>query len=285
MAEFREQFITVNDVKLHVVEAGPQDGEVVLFLHGYPEFWYSWRKQLNFFADKGYRAIAPDQRGYNLSDKPEGIDAYQLDKLAGDIAGLIDALGVDQVNLVGHDWGSLVTWWTATRYPEKLKTITTINAPHPYVMLDNLESSVGQLLKSWYALFYQIPGVPEQVMSQDNFARLKASLLGSIPGSFTDEDLTKHVEAWSQPGALTNMVNWYRALIQRRPERIPGLKIPAPALVIWGVHDIYLGQEMASRNADLCMDCRIVYFENNTHWVVDEEPDAINQLILEHVSR
>lgn len=118
MAEFREQFITVNDVKLHVVEAGPQDGEVVLFLHGYPEFWYSWRKQLNFFADKGYRTIAPDQRGYNLSDKPEGIDAYQLDKLAGDIAGLIDALGVDQVNLVGHDWGSLVTWWTATRYPE-----------------------------------------------------------------------------------------------------------------------------------------------------------------------
>ncbi|MCA9911937.1 MAG: alpha/beta fold hydrolase, partial [Anaerolineae bacterium] len=194
MENIEKQFVRVGDVQLHVVTAGPTDGEPILLLHGFPEFWYGWHNQIPFLAEQGYRVIAPDQRGYNLSDKPEGVDAYGLDQLAADVIGLIDALGYEQVNLVGHDWGAAVSWWVANLYPERLKKLIILNVPYPTVMIEAFRGgNIAQLFKSWYMGFFQIPGLPEAVLSFNDFQGLVQGM-NSIghPNSFSQEDLDQY---------------------------------------------------------------------------------------------
>jgi len=159
MSDLRERFIETNGVSLHVMESGPKDGPLVMFLHGFPEFWYAWRKQIGYFADKGYLVVTPDQRGYNLSDKPEDIAAYKIDELAKDIIGLIDAYGRDKIFLVGHDWGASVSWWVALKYPERIKKLVIMNVPHPKVMAKNLFGNPRQMQRSWYIFYFQLPGL------------------------------------------------------------------------------------------------------------------------------
>jgi len=155
------QFVKTNGIRLNVLQEDPKDGPLVILLHGFPEFSYSWRKQIGSLTEAGFRVWAPDQRGYNTSDKPDGLDAYSLDELAADVIGLIDAAGVEKALIVGHDWGASVAWWTAGKYPERIHKMVVMNVPHGGVMQKHLKKSLTQLRKSWYMFFFQIPWLPE----------------------------------------------------------------------------------------------------------------------------
>lgn len=276
----KHERIKTNGIHLHVVTDGPEKGPLVLMLHGFPEFWYSWRNQIPFFAERGFRVWAPDQRGYNESDKPEGVAAYNIDELAKDVLGLMDAAGREKVYLVGHDWGAAVAWWVAMRYPERLHKLAVLNVPHPVVMERTLRSSFKQLRKSWYIFFFQIPFLPELGFKRRD-GRVMAGLLRktSRRGSFSEEDLQKYREAWAKPGATTAMLNWYRAFFRARPSIPTNIRITVPTLLIWGARDLALGREMTQPSIDLCDDGKLVILEDATHWVQHDEPARVNQLL------
>lgn len=282
LAELTHTIIKTNGINLHVVQAGPEDGKPVILLHGFPEFWYCWRHQIDSLALHGYRVIVPDQRGYNLSDKPADIAAYNLDELAADVIGLIDSTGHDRVYLVGHDWGGAVAWWVANKYPERLEKLVVLNIPHHAVMRRALNTSWAQRRKSWYMFAMQLPWLPERNLARKNYQAITKALLDSSnPGAFTEDDLEKYREAWSQPGAMSGMVNWYRAIFRFPPGRLPSPRITVPTLLIWGRHDIALGVEMAQPSIDLCDEGRLVLLDDATHWVQNDEPERVNALIGE----
>jgi pimeloyl-ACP methyl ester carboxylesterase len=267
-------------VKLHVVQAGPVDGPLVILLHGFPEFWYGWKHQIGPLADAGYRVWVPDQRGYNLSDKPDGIEAYRLDTLAADVVGLIDAAGRQRALIVGHDWGAAVAWWVAATYPERVERLVVLNVPHPVVMKRFASRDLGQMLRSWYIGFFQLPLLPEALAQMGNWAAMAHTLRSSSrSGTFTEADITLYKQAWSQSGAFRAMVNWYRAALQRPPARKSGIRITVPTVLIWGVRDQFLKRDMAQPSIDLCDRGEVVFFEKATHWVQHEEPDRVTQLI------
>ncbi|GAB4042127.1 alpha/beta fold hydrolase [Spirosoma jeollabukense] len=279
-------FVEANGIKLHVVQAGPADGLLVILLHGFPEFWYGWRHQIDTLAEAGFRVWAPDQRGYNLSDKPKGIAAYGIDTLAADVVGLIDAAGRERAVVVGHDWGAAVAWWTAVTYPERVDRLVVMNVPHPVVMKKFVSHNVGQMLRSWYIGFFQLPWLPETLSRLGNWAMLVRTLRkSSRPGTFSNADLQQYKAAWSQPGAFTAMVNWYRAALQKPPSRRSGIRITVPTLLIWGVGDQFLKREMAQLSIDLCNNGRVVYVEKASHWVQHEEAERVSELIKEVVSQ
>jgi pimeloyl-ACP methyl ester carboxylesterase len=273
-------FISTNGVKLHVVQAGSLDGKLLIFLHGFPEFWFGWRHQIDFFAQQGFRVWVPDQRGYNLSDKPKGLDAYNIDQLAGDVVGLIDAANVKKAYIVGHDWGASVAWWTAITYPERVERLVILNVPHPVVMRKKLQSSFAQLRKSWYIFFFQLSWLPEALARMNNFSAVVQSMQNSSrPGTFNADDLKHYRAAWAQPNAYTSMLNWYRAIAQRQPKRPPSYRVTMPTLIIWGVLDKFLGRELAQESLPLCDHGQLQYIDNATHWVQHEEPARVNRLI------
>src|SRR5688572_12265954 len=208
MGSYDERFIETNGIKLHTILAGDETGEPVVLLHGFPEFWYGWRHQIDFLAEQGYRVIVPDQRGYNLSDKPPRIEDYRISTLAADVNGLIQALGYEQANVVGHDWGGGVAWWVAALYPDVVKKLVILNCPVPTVVSNYLRRSVGQMLKSWYIAFFQIPALPEFLMKSRNFDGIIRPVKRSAPPNlFSEDELEKYRQAWSQPGALKSMLN------------------------------------------------------------------------------
>ena len=187
-----------------------------MLLHGFPEFWYGWRHQVDALAGAGYRVVMPDQRGNNKSDRPAGVAAYDLDLVARDIVDLAEGLGARRFRLVGHDWGAAVGWWIASRHPERLERFVALNAPHPAVWKDAMRNHPEQRRKSWYVQAFRVPGLPEFLMRQRNFNALATALRdGKRPEACTDADLAQYRSAWSMPGALTGMVNWYRALLRK----------------------------------------------------------------------
>jgi pimeloyl-ACP methyl ester carboxylesterase len=282
--ELEHDFVGASGVRLHVVKSGPIDGPLVLLLHGFPEFWYGWRHQIPALAAAGLRVWAPDQRGYNLSDKPRGIAAYGIDRLADDILSLIETSGLDRVHLVGHDWGAVVAWWVARLYPERLKRLVIMNGPHGSVMKKQLRVSAEQRRRSWYMLFFQLPIIPEIALSGRQW-RVGLDILRatSLPGSYGDADLEKYRRAWSRPGAMTSMINWYRAL-RIRSDRRPPRRISVPTLMIWGAADTALGRDLARPSIDYCDEGRLVMLENATHWVQHDRPQIVNQLLVEHLT-
>ena len=274
------QYIETNGIRLHVAQAGSEENPLVILLHGFPEFSYGWRKQIPYLVDAGYRVWAPDQRGYNLSDKPDGLAAYSIDELAADVIGLIDAAGEKKAFLVGHDWGAAVAWWVAAKYPERLKKLVILNVPHHSVMRKNLLGNFAQLRKSWYMFFFQIPWLPEFLAKQQNWKMSVESLVKtSRRGTFTEEDLLQYRQAWSQPKAYESMLNWYRAMLQKPPKRLASSRITVPTLLIWGAKDKFLGKEMAQPSIDRCDDGQLVFIEEATHWVQHEEAERVNQFI------
>lgn len=278
----QHQRIATNGIQLHVVQDGPQDGPLLIFLHGFPEFWVSWRRQIPALAHAGYRVWAPDQRGYNLSDKPDGIAAYCLDELAADVVGLIDAAGSQKAYLVGHDWGAAVAWWTAVTHPQRVERLVAMNVPHPAVMQQQLRHNPAQMRKSWYIFFFQTPRLPEISAQVNNWrAATRALTSSSRAGTFSDADLELYRQAWSQPHAYTSMLNWYRAIIQKPPRMPTSQRVTPPTLLIWGAQDMFLGREMAQPSIDLCDDGRLVFIEEATHWVQHEEAEQVNQLLTE----
>jgi epoxide hydrolase 4 len=272
-------YVRLSGIHLHVVRAGPEGAPLVILLHGFPEFWYGWRKQIPFLAEAGYRVWAPDGRGYNLSDKPEGIAAYRIDELTKDVLGLIDAAGENEAAVVGHDWGAAVAWRLAERHPERLSRLVILNAPHHEVFFRTLRSSLTQLRRSSYALFFQLPWLPEALLRRRNWqAVVEALRRSSRPGTFGEADFERYREAWSQPCAFSAMLNWYRAAA-RRPRAETGSRIRVPTLLIWGANDAFLGREMAAPSIALCDEGELIILEEATHWLQHEEPERVNGLI------
>lgn len=281
------KMMSTNGVNLHVVQAGDPNGELVILLHGFPEFWYGWRQQIDYLAAAGYWVWAPDQRGYNLSEKPRGIEKYKISTLAADVAGLIDAAGREQAYVVGHDWGAAVAWMTAIRHAERVKKLAILNVPHPKIMLETVRSSPAQMLKSWYIGFFQLPVLPELFSSAGEFYfSAQALLQTSKPGTFSDADITEYIRAWKQPGALSSMINWYRAMGRRLDDGafLNNARVTVPTIIIWGAQDRFLQREMAQESTTLCDDSRVIYFEDATHWVQHEKPNEVNALLSEFFS-
>ena len=281
MIPYDHALIKTNGVNLHVVQAGPEDGPLVILLHGFPEFWYGWRKQIDFLAGLGYRVWAPDQRGYNISEKPDGIAAYNLNELSADVLGLINASDHENAILVGHDWGAAVAWWTACKYPQRLSKLVILNVPHHDVFRKTVLSDREQSMRSWYMGFFQIPFIPEALMGMMRQSLAKGMQSSSKPGAFTDEDMKEYVKAWRQPGALKHMINWYRSIVQQPLTSAPESRVKVPTLMLWGKQDAYLKWEMAQASIDLCENGKLIYFENATHWIQHEEPDRVNALMAE----
>ena len=278
-------FLPTNDIRLHVAQSGSRYGPLVILLHGFPEFWYGWRHQIQPLVNAGLRVWVPDQRGYNLSDKPSGIAAYQLDELAKDVVGLIDSAGADQCFLVGHDWGAAVAWWVAWQYPDRLQKLAILNMPHPAVMMHTLMRSPAQLRRSWYIFFFQVPFLAEAILRNNDCSLLvKALLSGSQPGSFTQEDLDLYLQAWWRRGAITGMLNWYRAIVRTPVNMSANLHIKVPTLVLWGAQDTALSLSMAKPSLDLCDAGKLVIFENASHWVQHDVSDSVNKHLVEFFS-
>ncbi len=277
-----QQTVPTNDIQLHVVQDGPADGPLVMLLHGFPEFWYGWRKQIPHLAEAGFRVWAADQRGYNKSDKPEGTAAYNLDELAADIAGLIKASGREQVHLVGHDWGGAVAWWVAAKYPELLSKLVILNVPHGAVLQRNLRRNRAQLRKSWYFFAYQIPWLPERIVRLRNWRMgVNALLNSSRPGTFSEDELDQYRHAWSKPDAFKSMLNWYRAMIWHAPQPPASRTLSVPTLIIWGARDKFFERSLAQESVERCDNGRLVFLEEATHWLHHEEPERVNELIVD----
>lgn len=282
----QHDFIHTNGIQLHVVMAGAQDGPPVILLHGFPEFWYGWRRQIDPLAQAGFSVIVPDQRGYNLSDKPRQVSDYTLDRLAQDITGLMDALGYERVCLAGHDWGAAVAWHIAATAPQRLVKFAILNVPHPAVMTRMLRRSARQLLKSWYIFFFQWRWLSERLLSRQDYSGLLAMLQASArSGTFSPQDLQAYRQAYQQPGALPAMLNWYRAAFRAGvrpgsdPAPLPGIQVPA--LILWGARDAALSREMARPSADLCADSQLIFYENATHWVQHDEAEDVTRRLID----
>jgi epoxide hydrolase 4 len=272
--------IVTNGIRLHVAQTGPATGPLVLLLHGFPEFWYGWRQQLPYLAAAGYWVWAPDQRGYNLSDKPPGIAAYRLEVLAADVIGLIDAAGREKAHIVGHDWGGVVSWYIASHASHRLERAVVINAPHGVVMRQHLRRRPAQWLRSAYIGFFQLPWLPELVSRMGHWRLLvRAIQQSSLPGTFTAADLEQYRQAWGQPQAYHAMLNWYRAAVRKPPDLSVYSPITVPTLLIWGAQDIFLHREMGPPSIALCQEGQLATIEGGTHWVHHEEAARVNVLI------
>jgi pimeloyl-ACP methyl ester carboxylesterase len=267
-------------VRLHYVEAG--EGPLVVLLHGFPEFWYSWRHQIGPLAQAGYHVVAPDMRGYNTSDKPAGWRAYDTPLLAGDIAGLVRSFAVERAHVVGHDWGASVAYATAMFQPQVVERLVILNAPHTERMLAGFRTW-RQLRKSWYMFFFQIPRLPERIMARDDFSVAKRSLRADAKEAFTDEDLERYAEAWAQPGALTGMINYYRAALRHNPRgALHSLRsIEAQTMVIWGMRDRHLGSELAEPSREWVPNVRMEWIPEATHWVQHDAAARVNELLID----
>lgn len=280
--DYEEIFVQTNGIRLHVVLAGNPAGKPVVLLHGFPEFWYGWRHQIPALAGAGFRLIVPDQRGYNLSDKPAGVRSYRMENLVGDILGLADHFGYDRVDLVGHDWGAAVAWQVAITYPQRVQRLAILNVPHPSVMSAYLAQSPAQMLKSWYIAFFQIPGLADRLLQLRDFAALGRLLTGSAkPETFSALDLAEYRKSWSQPGSLTAMINWYRALLRDRPASPADPRVHLPALILWGKRDVALSYTMVGPSVDLCDHGRLIVFDEATHWVQHDEPLQVNRELIQ----
>lgn len=272
--DWRSRTVTAGEVPLHLVEAGPEDGPPVLLLHGFPEFWWAWRHLLDPLAAAGFRAIAPDMRGYNLSDAPAGVDAYRTERLAGDVVALADALGLTRFHLVGHDWGGLVAWAVAGQHPNRLDRLIIMDAPHPEVWTGFMLRHPGQALRSAYVGWFQLPLLPETTLGAFDYAALRSTMRSSgRPGLFDRATLDTYARTWRRPGRLTAMLNYYRAL--PRSSRASSRRIEAPALIIWGGRDSFLDNRLAQQSADRCNEGRALVLSEATHWLHLEEPDRI----------
>lgn len=275
------RYVQLDDVRLHVVEAG--EGPLVVLLHGFPEFWYSWRFQIPVLVRQGFRVVAPDMRGYNLSDKPSGVRAYRVERLAADVAQLVEKLGERKAAVVGHDWGGMVAWWFAMRHPDRLSRLSVLNCPHPEHALAMMRSRT-QLKKSAYMLFFQLPWVPERELTRDGGERLRQTYRSDTEreGAFTEADIERYVQAMSGP-TIHAALNYYRALLRRSPfsQHRRLRPIEAPVQVIWGARDRHLGIEFSQPSPTMAPNLRYDVIDDASHWVQVDRPAMVNARLKE----
>ncbi len=274
------KYIEVNGIRLHYVEAG--SGELVILLHGFPEFWYGWRRQLPVLS-RSYRVVAPDMRGYNLSDKPQGISQYKMDVLVADIAELIQKLGQGRAILVGHDWGAAVAWALAATRPELVVKLAIINVPHPLEMQKALRGfNLRQWARSYYMFFFQLPWLPEWFIGRDlakTFRNVFSSFSpkGIVP---SDDEIQQYVDAYSQPGALTAAIHYYRAALRAPGHLDLSTVLQMPVLMIWGEQDKALGKELTYNTKQYCADLEMIYDLGSGHFITADNPELVNEKLL-----
>jgi pimeloyl-ACP methyl ester carboxylesterase len=281
-------FVKVDGIRMHYVSKGK--GRLLLLLHGFPDFWYVWRVQIPTLA-KHYHVVAPDLRGYNETDKPAGVDSYRLNLLAGDVLGLIHALGEERAFVAGHDWGGAIAWSLASFNPEAVEKLVVLNAPHPNAYTMKTSGSFRQLQKSWYVFFFQMREIPEEVLSHNDYFFLKSMLTRSFSkkGVLKEGELQEYVKAWSKPGALTAALNYYRAnmsphtLFLRKTPAFP--KVKSPTLGLWGEQDAALSAELFADSREF-VDAQygVRRFPEAGHWVQLEEPNLVNRHIRDFLN-
>ena len=276
----REGYAEVGEATLHYVEAG--DGPMVVLLHGFPEFWYGWRQQIEPLVDAGFRVVAPDLRGYNLSSKPQDFADYTADKLATDIRGLIRELGAESAMVIGHDWGGSVAWSLAMNHPEVVDRLVILNAAHPRRLNEGLKHP-RQLLRSWYFFYFQFPGLPEHRARRWHWRFFKRFLRDARP-PYTADELDRYAEAWSQPGAAKAMIDYYRAAVRLSSKQGKLRPISAPTMVIWGQRDRYLGPQLAEpHHEDVPNLERVERLPDASHWV-HHDAERVNELLLDFLA-
>lgn len=256
------------------------EGDLVLLLHGFPDYHAGWKAQLPALAEAGLRAVAPDLRGYNLSDHPEGVGSYDIDLLVDDVLGLIQALDAPRAHLIGHDWGAIIAWRFAMKYPQWLDRLAILNVPHPAHVPMRWILDPVQLFKSWYVLFFQLPTIPEDRISKNDFANLKRVYFGQRK-AFDREEIDGYIEAARRTGNMRGPINYYRALVRTGllPSKRKNSRIDHPVLVLWGDDDAVLQKSLAEPPKDLVPNAEVIHFPDAGHWVHKEMPDEVNALL------
>ena len=283
---WKHDYAEVNGVRLHYVSAG--EGPLILFIHGFPEFWYEWKEQLKEFSTD-HQAVAFDMRGYNLSSKPESLDEYQMPKFIGDIAGLIKHLGKQKAVIVAHDWGGAIAWAFASVHPELTEKLVIINAPHPTIFGRELRENPEQQAASSYMNLFRSADA-ERALSENNYENLVRGVLGELlaKGHFTEADKKAYIEAWSRPGALTGGLNYYRAAglgpNPAGPAPAP-MHVKTPTLVIWGEKDRAILTSSLKGLEEYVSDLTIKRIPDGSHWVIHEKPALINTYIREFLKK
>jgi pimeloyl-ACP methyl ester carboxylesterase len=285
MTDIRVERIGTNGISLHVAQAGRIGDPLLLLLHGFPEYWETWRDYMTTFAAAGFHVVVPDQRGYNLSDKPSGSEAYDLDRLGADVVGLADHFERRRFTVVGHDWGGAVGWWIATFQPERLESLVVMNAPHPSVWREAMRSNPAQRRRSRYVALLRLPWLPELLLRRNHFAALVRGLEERADDGLTQAELDRYRAAWAAPGALTAMINWYRAFMRRDERLSSGLRIKLPVLLIWGEQDPYGVRELAEDSLRLCENGRCIYLPGASHWVHHDARQRCCEAVLDFVPR
>ncbi len=270
-------------LRFHVAACG--EGErLALCLHGFPECWYSWRHQMPLLADLGYRVWAPDLRGYGESDKPVGLREYAIERLLGDVAALIDASGSRSTTLIAHDWGAIIAWYFAIRRVRPLERLAIMNVPHPFAALPAIRTW-KQFIRSWYVLFFQLPWLPERLLGARSQRAIGEAFRRSCvnPEHFPDAVLEVFRQAAARPGALTAMLNYYRAFIRgggaRRQKRLGPRTIETPTLMLWGEQDVALTRETTYGTAAFVSDLTLRYLPQASHWVQQDAPETVNRML------
>lgn len=258
------------------IAAGPADGRPVLLLHGFPEAAVSWEHQVAVLGDRGYRAVAPDQRGYSPGVRPELAAEYGMDSIVGDVLAIADELGWSRFDLVGHDWGAAAAWWTASEHPGRLRTLTAVSTPHPGALGNALRTDEDQQMRSQYMRDWRSSGTEKQMLANNGEA-LRRMFEWKVPGSRVDE----YVRRLSEPGALTAALNWYRA---NRPRAEIG-KVTVPTLYVWSTEDVAFGSTAALDTENWVAGAySFQMLEDVTHWIPEEVPEVLTALLLEHLS-
>ncbi|HEY0429277.1 MAG TPA: alpha/beta hydrolase [Pyrinomonadaceae bacterium] len=278
-------FAQIGGVRLHYAKAGT-GARLVVLLHGFPEFWHSWRHQIEALSDR-YTVIAPDMRGYNLSDKPTSVSDYEIDKLVDDVTGLIRHFGRENAAVIGHDWGATVAWNLASKHPEYVWKLGALQVPPISVWRKN--QTLRQFFASWYMFFFQIPALPEFLLKANDFALLANALKNSTAEKdfFSDEDIMEYKRAWSEPFAVTAMLNYYRANILKRFFTKPEApsKIRIPTVFIYGEQDKAVLPETVKGVGEM-IDAPYEEFRipTSAHWVQQEASDAVTEILREFLA-
>lgn len=271
----QHEFVDLEDIRLHYVSAGDRSNPLIIFLHGFPDSWYTWKEQILDFK-KDFWVVAPDMRGYGLSSKPERMEQYGMSYLIEDVRGLITSLGRTKAIVVGHDWGGFVAWVFASKYEHMVDRLITLNSAHPLAMKHQIENSFEQMVKSWYMIFFQPSTWPEMVIRMNDFA-----MLDRMFTVFPEEEKEALKYTFSQQGSLTGPINYYRANVLRQDKRMRGVRysyINTPTLIIWGEGDKYLTRKLAQLSIQQAFG-RVEYVAHASHWVHRQCPRKVNDHI------
>ncbi len=276
---WKHDYLISNGIRLHYVTQG--EGPLMLMLHGFPEFWYSWRHQIPEFA-KDFKVVALDLRGYNDSDKPKAQSAYVMDEFIKDVEGVIKGLGYDRCVLVGHDWGGAIAWSFAYFHPEMVEQLIVLNLPHPAKFAEGLRTP-QQLLRSSYIFLFQLPWLPELLLQSSDYQAIENAFKGMAVNktAFTQADINAYKDAAAKRGALTAMLNYYRNFTQQKVLSEDWSVLEVPTLMIWGEEDTALGKELTYGTAAYVRNLQIRYIPKCSHWVQQEQPQLVNQYMRE----